>query len=554
MGVAMDALRSMKDWSGPKGPVVLLIMDGIGIGAEPEGDLVRAAHTPWMDRLRGEALTSKLKAHGTAVGMPTDGDMGNSEVGHNAIGCGRVFPQGAALVNEAIASRRLFEGAAWKELIDGALEHDGTLHFVGLFSDGNVHSHLDHLEAMLREARSAGLKRARVHILLDGRDVPPTSALDYVDRFERFLAEVNAEGDADFAIASGGGRMKVTMDRYEADWRIVERGWETHVHGEGRAFASAREAIETLRSENPGIIDQDLPPFVIARDGKPVGAMRDGDSVILFNFRGDRAIEISRAFEEESFAPFDRGRRPDVRFAGLMRYDGDLGIPSRYLVDPPAIDRTLGAYLARAQVPQLAVSETQKFGHVTYFFNGNRSGKFDAAFEDYEEIPSDRVPFEQRPWMKAAEVTDRAVAAIAEGRHRYLRINLANGDMVGHTGNFAAVRIAVEAVDLCLGRFVAAVKAAGGILIASADHGNADDMYERKGGRVATDPETGVPRPRTAHSLNPVPVYVYAPADAQRFRLNPEPDLGISSLAATSLTLLGYEAPEGYTPGVVVPA
>ena len=549
----MDALKPMKDWKGPEGPVVLLIMDGVGIGAEPEGDLVRAAYTPWMDWLATHARASRLRAHGTAVGMPSDGDMGNSEVGHNAIGCGRVFSQGAALVNDAISSRRLFEGEVWRETIARVRGGEKALHLIGLFSDGNVHSHLDHVEAMLREAKASGVKRARVHILLDGRDVPPTSALEYVDRFETFLADLNRDGGVDYAIASGGGRMRITMDRYQADWDMVARGWATHVHGDGPLFKSAREAIATLREEHPGTIDQDLPPFVIAREGKAVGRIEDGDGVILFNFRGDRAIELSRAFEEDDFAVFDRGRRPKVSFAGMMQYDGDLQIPRRFLVAPPAIDRTLGEYLARAGVPQLAISETQKFGHVTYFFNGNRSGKFDPAYEDYVEVPSDRVPFEERPWMKAAEITDRVVAAIGEGRHRYLRVNFANGDMVGHTGHFAAVRIAVETVDLCLGRVMAAVKKAGGILLASADHGNADDMFERDGktGRVATDPETGVPKPRTAHSLNPVPVYVYAPADAARFVCNPSTDLGISSLAATSLTLLGFEPPEDYTPGVV---
>ena len=549
----MDNLVKSRRFAGAKGPVVLLIMDGIGIGRHAEGDLVRASNTPNLDWLGGHAVSSRLKAHGTAVGMPSDEDMGNSEVGHNAIGCGRVFTQGAALVNAAIETRALFEGAVWKGLVERARAGDAALHFIGLFSDGNVHSHLDHLQAMLREARAQGVRRARIHILLDGRDVPPTSALEYVDRFEAFLSEMNAGGAADYAIASGGGRMKVTMDRYEADWRMVELGWKTHVAGEGRAFPSVRAAIEAFRVERPGVIDQDLPAFVVHRDGRPVGAMRDGDGAILFNFRGDRAIEISRAFEEADFRPFARVPRPDVAFAGMMQYDGDLLIPKKFLVPPPAIDRTMGEYLARAGVRQLAISETQKFGHVTYFFNGNRSGKFDAALEDYIEVPSDRVPFEQRPWMKAAEITDRVVAAILEGRHRFIRLNYANGDMVGHTGVFAAVRLAVETVDLCLGRVIEAVRAADGVLVVSADHGNADDMYEhdKKTGAVIYDRVTGAPRPKTAHSLNPVPVHVYDPSGAARARPAEHADLGIASLAATCLALLGYEPPADYAPAVV---
>jgi len=543
----------MGGYGGPRGPVVLAIMDGIGIGAHEAGDLVRASHTPTLDWLGKNAIASSLKAHGTAVGMPSDEDMGNSEVGHNAIGCGRVFRQGASLVSRAIENRSLFEGAVWKELIAQCRARGSALHFIGLFSDGNVHSHLDHLEAMLREARREGIARARIHILLDGRDVPPTSALEYVDRFEAFLREINAGGAADYAIASGGGRMKITMDRYEADWDMVRRGWAVHVHGEGPRFPSARAAIEAHRAAHPGVVDQDLPPFVIEREGAPVGPIRDGDCVIFFNFRGDRAIEITRAFEEDAFDKFDRSPRPRVLFAGMMQYDGDLLLPKRFLVPPPAIDRTLGEYLSAAGIRQLAISETQKFGHVTYFFNGNRSGKFDAALEDYVEVPSDRVPFEQRPWMKAAEITDRVTAEILSGKYRHVRLNYANGDMVGHTGNFAAVRIAVETVDLCLRRVIEAVRRAEGILIVSADHGNADDMYERnkKTGAVVYDPATGEPKPKTAHSLNPVPVYIYDPTGVSKARRAPHEGLGISSLAATVLTLLGYRPPADYTPSIV---
>ncbi|MCF7838354.1 MAG: 2,3-bisphosphoglycerate-independent phosphoglycerate mutase [Candidatus Marinimicrobia bacterium] len=545
-------LERMRNYAGPKGPVVLVIMDGVGIGAYEEGDLVRAANTPTLDWLAEHSLVTRLKAHGRAVGLPTDEDMGNSEVGHNAIGCGRVFEQGAALVNKAIAEGSLFQGAAWQELLAPCRDSGATLHFLGLLSDGNVHSHIDQLEALLRAAQRDGARRVRVHILLDGRDVPPTSALDYVARLETFLQTLNADG-GDFRIASGGGRMGVTMDRYEADWRIVERGWRTHVQGQGRGFASAREAIETFRGEKPGILDQDLPPFVITAEEQPVGAIRDGDSVIFFNFRGDRAIEISRAFEEETFTAFDRGPRPQIRYAGMMQYDGDLHIPSRFLVSPPALDRTLGEYLARAGVRQMAISETQKFGHVTYFFNGNRSGQFDAELEEYIEVPSDQVPFEERPWMKAAEITDRVIASLQADPAAFIRLNYPNGDMVGHTGVIPAVRIAVEAVDLQLSRLLPAIQAAGGILVLSADHGNSDDMYQhdKKTGAVKMDPRTGQPESKTSHSLNPVPCYIYDPTGVARARLADVTDPGIASLAATCLCLLGFEPPPDYAPSLV---
>jgi 2,3-bisphosphoglycerate-independent phosphoglycerate mutase len=550
---AMEALKQADNFNGPQGPLVLAILDGVGIGTCAEGDMVHRAHTPTLDWLAHNTLTAKLKAHGTAVGMPSDADMGNSEIGHNAIGCGRVFAQGAKLVNESIDTRALFAGTVWKELIENVVAHRSRLHFIGLFSDGNVHSHINHLEALLAEAQAQGVEQARVHILLDGRDVPPTSALEYTDRLESFLAERNQDKGTDFAIASGGGRMQITMDRYQANWRMVELGWKTHVLGEGRMFGSAREAIETLRSEKPGVIDQDLPPFVIARDNKALGPIEDNDSVIFFNFRGDRAIEISLAFEQEDFDQFPRGPKPKVKYAGMMQYDGDAMIPRSYLVNPPGIDRTMGEYLVKSGVKQLAISETQKFGHVTYFFNGNRSGKFDDALEDYIEVPSDIVPFEQRPWMKAAEITDRVVEAIEGGQYAFIRLNYANGDMVGHTGVTAAVEIAVETVDLCLARLVEAVEKANGILVVTADHGNSDDMYEcnRKTGEVVYDEKTGKPKPRTAHSLNPVFAYVYEPAGKLNLTLSNHKNLGISSLAATCLTLLGYEPPADYSPSIV---
>jgi 2,3-bisphosphoglycerate-independent phosphoglycerate mutase len=549
----MEPLKKAKNFKGPEGPVVLAILDGVGIGTCEEGDVVSRANTPTLDWLAQNALNSRLRAHGTAVGMPSDADMGNSEIGHNAIGCGRVFSQGAKLVNESIERRTLFEGNVWKELIANVVEHHSTLHFMGLFSDGNVHSHINHLEALLKAAKNEGVLKACIHILLDGRDVPPTSALEYVNRLENFLAELKRGSDIDFAIASGGGRMKITMDRYEADWGMVELGWKTHVNGEGRMFESAHDAIKTLRDEDPGVIDQDLPPFVIERDHKPLGPIDENDSVIFFNFRGDRAIEISKAFEAEQFDKFQRGPKLNVKYAGMMQYDGDALIPKKYLVDPPGINRTVGEYLVKAGVKQLAISETQKFGHVTYFFNGNRSGKFDDALEDYIEIPSDMVPYEQRPWMKAAEITDRVVEAVQDGEYGFIRLNYANGDMVGHTGKPQAVEIAVETVDLCLHRLVKAIKKARGILIVTADHGNSDDMYEcnMKTGEIIYDEKTGEPKSRTAHSLNPVFAYIYEPTGLVRIKLSQHKNLGISSLAATCLRLLGFEPPEDYTPSIV---
>jgi 2,3-bisphosphoglycerate-independent phosphoglycerate mutase len=458
-------------------------------------------------------------------------------VGHNALGCGRVFEQGASLVKEAIASGRLFQGETWQALTRQVRESGQPMHFVGLLSDGNVHSHIDHLFALIRRCDEEQVRSVRVHALLDGRDVPEKSALGYVDALEELLQKISGP-ERDYRIASGGGRMQVTMDRYEADWRVVERGWNAHVHGDARAFRSAREAIETFYSEDARRTDQNLPAFVVVDDDGPVGPIRDGASVVLFNFRGDRAMELARAFEEGDFDAFDRGERPRVAFAGMMEYDGDLHVPKRYLVSPPAIERTLGEYLVHNGVRQLAISETQKFGHVTYFWNGNRSGYIDEGRELYVEIPSDRLPFEERPWMKAAEITDRLVAEIDGGDFRHARVNYANGDMVGHTGDREAAIVAVECMDIQIGRLLHAVERRSGALIVTADHGNADEMFE-------LDPASGERRVRTSHSLNAVPFYLYAPGHALALA-DPQGPPGLANLAATVLQLLGLEAPEDY--------
>ncbi len=532
------------------GPVVLVIMDGVGFGKYKEGDAVLNAVTGNLDKFYATCPWTKLKAHGTAVGLPSDADMGNSEVGHNAMGCGRVFDQGAKLVASSISSGKMFEGDTWKKLVANTKEHNSTLHFIGLLSDGNVHSHIDNLKAMIVEAKKEGVKKVRVHALLDGRDVGEMSALDYFDPFADFLKDLSADGTFDARIASGGGRMVITMDRYNANWDMVRKGWETHVLGEGRYFASSHEAIETLRAET-GAIDQDLPPFVIAENGKPVGTIEDGDSVILFNFRGDRAIEISRAFQEKDLREFDRKRFPNVEYAGMMEYDGDLHIPSQYLVSPPAIDRTMAEYLCASGIKQFSISETQKFGHVTYFFNGNKSGKFDDKLEEYVEIPSDIVPFEERPWMKCADITDRVIQEIESGKWDLIKLNYPNGDMVGHTGVYEAVVCSMEAMDLQLGRLKHAIEKSGGVMVITADHGNADDMYEHaKDGSVKMK-ESGEPKPKTSHSLNPVPCIVFDPEYKGEYSKDLNTGLGISSIPATLMNFLGFDAPSDYDKSII---
>ncbi len=526
-----NTLSPLDNFKKVKGPVVAVILDGMGFGRDDGSDGVKVSYTPTLDALLKEDLATTLKAHGTAVGLPSDDDMGNSEVGHNALGSGRIFAQGAKLVSEAIRSGSIFEGKSWKT-IEETCRTGATLHLIGLVSDGNVHSHIDHLYAILKHCAASSINTVRIHGLLDGRDVGPKSALDYFTPLETFCAQLRA-GGCDCMVASGGGRMVTTMDRYGADWSVVERGWHAHVLGEGRRFSSGSEAIASMYQENPDITDQYMEPFVVVSDDVPVGRVRDGDCVVFFNFRGDRAIEISKAFEADDFPYFDRQDRPDVFYAGMMEYDGDAKIPENYLVEPPAIDRTLGEYLCATDISSFAISETQKFGHVTYFWNGNKTGYIDESLETYVEIPSDRIAFDRKPWMKAAEITDQVVAAIGSGSYRFIRLNYANGDMVGHTGVEAAVRIAVETVDMCLAQILSALKKAGGICLITADHGNADCMWTEK---------DGVRSPMVAHTLNPVPLIIKDFDGGNHFRLAQVEQPGLANVAATLCNLLGYQS------------
>ena len=546
-------LKKLDQFSGVKGPVMVVVMDGVGLAPDTISNAVKSAYTPNLDMLMGKYPMVPLKAHGTAVGLPSDDDMGNSEVGHNALGAGQVFAQGAKLVSNSIESGKMFKSETWKKLIANVKDNHSTLHFLGLFSDGNVHSHIDHLKAMVTEAKKEGVTRVRIHILLDGRDVGETSALDYINPFEAFLDGLR-DADFDVMIASGGGRMQITMDRYEANWHMVEEGWKTHVLGIGRQFASAAEAVTTYRNELH-VIDQDLPAFVIAKDGKPVGTIEDGDSVIFYNFRGDRSIEISKSFDapEGQFDKFDRVRVPKVMYAGMLEYDGDLHIPKNYLVSPPEITNTMGEYLADTGIPVLAISETQKYGHVTYFWNGNRSGKFNDKLETYIEVPSDVVPFEQRPWMKCAEITDKLIEALRSGKYKFLRVNYPNGDMVGHTGSLAATRCSMEALDLQIGRLLPVIDELGGVAIITADHGNADEMFEmdKKTGLPKVD-KNGKMKAKTSHTLNPVPCIFYDNTPAkEHYRVKTEGQFGLSDVAATVVNLLGYEKPAMWDDSII---
>lgn len=535
-------LKPHKTFAGRRKPVLIIVMDGVGIAPDQPGNAVSRANAPVLHELFQRELGTILFTHGKHVGLPSCGDMGNSEVGHNALGAGRVIAQGASLINRAISSGKLFEGEHWQNTIKRGLE-GGTIHFLGLLSEGNVHASIQHLFSLLEATSNAGVHRVRLHLLLDGRDVAPQSALQYLDILQEVLDQFNASGK-DYRIASGGGRQVITMDRYGANPAMVKKGYDCHVHGIGAKVSSAQAAVEAYYHDQPEGTDQDIPEFVIAdKNGEPAGIMKDGDAVVLYNYRGDRALEIASALDLEDFDLFDRGELPDLYFCGIIEYDGDAHIPSKYLVSPPVIKNTMVEYMCDMGLKTFAISETQKFGHVTYFWNGNRSGYLCEELESYVEIKSDVIPFNQKPKMKAREITDATIALLKEPDMRFGRINFANGDMVGHTGDFEATKIAVETVDQCVGELLDVAKEIGAVVLVTADHGNAEEIFTLVG---------DTKKMKTSHTLNPVPFVIVDPEFKGEYQINNEIRVPcLVNIAATVFNLLGYEAPSDYESSLI---
>lgn len=526
------------------GPVVLAILDGVGLAPDGPGNAVSKAHTPFLGRAAREYLRVALDASGEAVGL-VPGQMGNSEVGHNTMGVGRAMKQDIARVNEAFASGEVFKSEAWVGAITTVLSRNrdrgeldkygvvwynqeigpATLHFAGIFSDGGVHSHIDHLEQMIERAYHDGVRRMRVHAVLDGRDTPPQSEPKYIRRFENFVKKFP---DADIKIADGGGRMVFVSDRYENDWDMVARGWDAMVNGEADYFfKTPEEAISILRRINPEVQDQDLPAFVIVDENeKPVGKIETGDALIYFDFRKDRAIEIAEAFCCSDFTHFNRGnyRPTDVYFVGMTEYNSDTHIPEHRLIQPIPFEETLHQFLGERGISQLAVSETVKYGHVTYYFDGNSYEK--APGEEFIEIDSFKDPPVDRPWMRSADITDTVIENL--DKYKFIRLNFPNGDIVGHTANMEATIISIEAVDLCLARIAKEVDKLGGVLVIVADHGNAEELKSADGEK------------KTSHTTNKVPCIICDnTVNKTKYILNNVSNPGLANLAATMAVLLG---------------
>ncbi|MEC9337794.1 MAG: 2,3-bisphosphoglycerate-independent phosphoglycerate mutase [SAR324 cluster bacterium] len=540
-------LKNLQQYFSGRGPLIHVVLDGWGVGAADETNAVNRANLPVMSRLIRGCPYTQLWTHGKYVGLPNEKDMGGSEVGHMTMGAGMVMEQGPTLIQNLLQSGEFFENPVLSRIIQNCVERDTPLHLLGLLSNGNIHSHVDHTEAIIRHAFQSGIRRCYLHALLDGRDVGVQSALDFTEPFEKLFSELKGQRPGiDYAFASGGGREVITMDR-DNNWEKIETGWQIHVQGQSEnQFPSIRDAIEHFRKQNPEIIDQDIPGFVIIRNGEAVGRIEDQHALIFTNFRGDRATEFSQAVLADDFPYFERYRCPEVLFAGMTQYDQDNQIPPDYLVGTPVVEEPFGKRILELGLKQFRLSETQKFAHVTFFYNGGYREPLDPLQENYHLIASDKIPsFAERPAMKAPGISKKAVEFINSGEYQYGLINFANADMVGHTGDLQATVRAVEAVDAALDNIVRAIDAVNGLLVITADHGNADEML------ISNQNETL--EISTKHSLNPVPFLIYDPLYNGDYRLKPfgqDYNNNLSNIAATNFLLLGQAVPDDLAPSL----
>jgi 2,3-bisphosphoglycerate-independent phosphoglycerate mutase len=543
----MLSLKNLQQYFSGRGPLIHVVLDGWGVGAADETNAVNRANLPVMSRLIHGCPYTQLWTHGKYVGLPNEKDMGGSEVGHMTMGAGMVMEQGPTLIQNLLQSGEFFENPVLSRIIQNCVERDTPLHLLGLLSNGNIHSHVDHTEAIIRHAFQSGIRRCYLHALLDGRDAGVQSALDFTEPFEKLFSELKGQRPGiDYAFASGGGREVITMDR-DNNWEKIETGWQIHVHGQSEyQFPSIRDAIEHFRKQNPEIIDQDIPGFVIIRNGEAVGRIEDQHALIFTNFRGDRATEFSQAVLADDFPYFERYRCPEVLFAGMTQYDQDNQIPPDYLVGTPVVEEPFGKRILELGLKQFRLSETQKFAHVTFFYNGGYREPLDPLKENYHFIASDKIPsFAERPAMKASGISKKAVEFINSGEYQYGLINFANADMVGHTGDFQATVRAVEAVDSALDNIVRAIDAVNGLLVITADHGNADEMLISN--------QNGTLEISAKHSLNPVPFLIYDPLYNGDYRLKPfgqEYNNNLSNIAATNFLLLGQAVPDDLAPSL----
>lgn len=500
-----------------KKTTVLMILDGYGLSDSVKGNAIAQAKTPVMDKLMAECPFVKGNASGLAVGLP-DGQMGNSEVGHLNMGAGRIVYQDLTKITKSIQDGDFFENKALLDACANAKKHDSALHMFGLVSDGGVHSHNTHIYGLLELAKRQGLEKVYVHCFLDGRDTPPESGKEYVEALE---AEMKKIGVGEIATVSG---RYYAMDR-DNRWDRVEKAYLALTKGEGETTESAPAGIQA--SYENGVTDEFVLPTVVTKDGAPVATIKDGDSVVFFNFRPDRAREMTRVFCADDFDGFDRGERVKTEFVCFTEYD--VTIPNKKVAFvKEEITNTFGEYLAKNYMTQARIAETEKYAHVTFFFNGGVEEPNEGETRILVKSPK-VATYDLKPEMSAYEVCDKLTGAIRSGDYDVIVINFANPDMVGHTGVEAAAIQAIEAVDECVGKAVDAVKETDGVMFICADHGNAEKLI---------DEETG--EPFTAHTTNPVPFILFNADPAYSLR-----EGGcLADIAPTLLELMGMEQPK----------
>ena len=536
----MTPARLAEKFRGRK-PLIHIVLDGWGQAPPGKFNAISQANTPLMDYLVRQFPHTELMAHGIHVGLPGAKDLGGSEVGHMTMGAGKILEQGPASIKRLIERGEFQKSPVLQKLVRHCLENQTPLHLIGLLSDGNIHSHIDHFTAIIQHAFAAGIARLYVHALLDGRDTPIQSALQYTRKLEAVFHALKQQRPwIDYAFASGGGREVITMDR-DDNWTKIEEGWQAHVRGSSpNRFASMEQAIQHFRQKQPGIVDQDLPAFVLARDDGPIGVIEDRHCVISMNFRADRALQFAHAVLDDDFSHFNRNPRPRVQFAGMTVYEPDTRFPYNYIVEPTLVENPFGKRILEMGLQQFRLTETQKFPHVTYFYNGGYRDPLDPQAEIYQSIASDRIAsFALAPAMKAAEIQKQAVTFIKSQRFDYGLVNFANADMVGHTANLQATITAIEAVDRALAEIVKAIEQTSGLLVITADHGNADQMR-------SFNKEKKIWEPDARHSLNPVPFIIYDPLYNHDYHLKcltESEELNLSQVAATNFILLGRAVP-----------
>jgi len=506
-------------------PLALIILDGYGESEQEEKNAVKNADTPFLDKLREENPTSIMQASGEDVGLPP-GQMGNSEVGHLNLGAGRIVPQEYTRITKAVEDGSILENDVIQKAIKKVTDNNSALHLMGLLSDGGVHSHINHLFGLLEMAKTAGIEDVYVHAILDGRDTPPQSALTYIEQLENKMGKIGVG-----KIATISGRY-YAMDR-DNRWDRTKKAYDAYVLGEGIEVSSAEEAVK--KSYERGDNDEFVLPSVVIEDAQPVTTLKDEDSLIFFNFRADRARQITRALALDGFDKFDRPKQqhPDgLYFICMTEYDEDFDLPIAF--PKLHIDNILGGVLSEHGMKQLRIAETEKYAHVTFFFNGGEEREFEG--EDRELIPSPKVAtYDLQPEMSAYKVKDRLLEKLDEDIYDVIILNFANPDMVGHTGFYDAAVKALEAIDECMSEIVPKIIEMGGQALITADHGNSEQMIDDKG------------EPHTAHTTNPVPL-IYVGSD-KKVKLKGG---RLADIAPTMLEILGIDKPEEMTGNTLI--